>query len=149
MRHIWSAVCRYAIEDKTSGNFSLIEILSHVSFKGDIPPERPIIVPFSYQIVSLWSRRNDRDYCNYPVRMCVIAPGDVELHSDELTAKLSEHDTFRTVFGSDSFQFTENGIYEFELSYRRGEKWIVATRIPLKVKHEQPEPEQQESEPTE
>ena len=148
MRHIWSVLCRHAIEDKDSNNFSLIETISQVSFKGDIPPERPINLPISYHIVSLWRRRNDRDGCDYPVRMRIMAPGDVELDSDELTAELSEHGSCTTIFSSGSLHYTENGIYEFEISYRQDEKWIVATQVPLKVTHKQPEPEQQESEPT-
>lgn len=140
MRHIWSVACRYAIEDRDSNNFSLIETLSQVSFKGDIPSERPINLPITYHIVSQWRRRYDRDRCDYPVRMRVIAPGDVELDSDELTAKLSEHDTCTTIFSSSSFQYMDNGIYEFEISYRRGENWIAATRVPLKVTHEQSQP---------
>ncbi|MYD10483.1 MAG: hypothetical protein F4X02_10630 [Chloroflexi bacterium] len=149
MRHIWSVLCRYAIEDRDSNNFSLIETLSQVSFKGDIPPERPIGLPISFHIVSQWRRGNDQDRCDYPVQMRVIAPGDVELDSDELTAKLSAYDTCTTVFSSGSFRYTENGLYEFEISYRLGERWIAVTRIPLNVIHDPAEPEEQESEPTE
>ena len=148
MRHIWSVLCRHAIEDRESNNFSLIETIRQVWFKGDIPPERPINLPISYHMVSLWRRRNDRNSCDYPVRMRVIAPGGVEVDSDELTAKLSEHDSCTTIFSSGSFQFADAGIYEFEISYRQGEEWIVATQIPLKVIHELPESENQESEST-
>lgn len=137
MRHIWSVVCQQAIEDKNSNNFSLIETLSQLSFKGNIPPERPIHLPFSYCIVSMWRRKDDQDRCDYPVRLRVIAPGKVELISAELTAKLREHDSFKTNFRLEAFQYEENGIYEFEISYHQGEKWIVATNVPLKVTHEQ------------
>lgn len=147
MRHIWSVLCQRAIEDKNSKNFSLIETLSQVSFKGDIPPERPLHLPLSYSIVSLWRRKDDQDCCDYPVRLRVIAPGKIEFDCAQLTAKLSEYDNFKTNFRSEAFQYTENGIYEFEISFRQDEKWIVATQVPLKVTHERPEPEPQESEP--
>ncbi len=147
MRHIWSVVCRHAIEDKNSNNFSLIETFSQVSFKGEFPPERPISLPFNYHIVSLWRRMNDQENLDYPVRMRIIAPGNVELVSAELTVNLRENDNFKTDFRSDTFQYTDNGIYEYEISYRQGDNWIIATQIPLKVIHGHAESVSEESEP--
>ena len=149
MRHVWSVVCRYAVEDKSSNNFSLIDAVSQLAFKGEIPPDRPVNLPFSYHIVSMWRRKNDEDRCNFHVRMRIISPDNAELTSAELTVRLSEHDHWKTNFRSDSFQYTENGIYEFEISYLQDEKWIVASQVPLKVTHRQPEPESQDSEPIE
>ncbi len=149
MRHIWSVVCRYAIEDRHSNNFSLIETFSQVSFKGEIPPERPVNLPISYHIVSSWRRRSDQDDCDYPVRMRVIAPGDIQLDSDDLTARLSEHDNCKTFFRSDVFPYIENGIYEFEIAYKAESNWNIVARIPLQIVHEPPEPEQKESESAE
>lgn len=149
MRHIWSVLCQHAFEDKNSNNYSLIDALYQVSFKGDILTDRPINLHFRHHIVSLWCRKDDQDQCDYPVRVRVIAPGNVELRvSAELTVKLSEYDNFKTNFSSDTFPFTDTGIYEFEISYQQGGEWIVATQIPLKVTHRQPETEE-DSESTE
>ncbi len=48
-----------------------------------------------------------------------------------------------------SLPFTVNGIYEFEVAYKNNEDWEVVARIPLEVVHEQPEFEEENSEPTE
>jgi len=150
VRHIWSVLCRYAVEDKDSQNYSLIETLSHVSFKGDIPDERPVSLPFKHRIVTLWRHSLDPSGIEFPVRLRILTPAIVEIVSAEMTVNVKGHGTLKTNFNSDTFQYTSDGIYEYEISYLKGEKWIVATRIPLKVTHEQPEPEQdEESEPTE
>ena len=147
MRHIWSVVCQHVFQDKDSNNYSLIETLGSISFKGDLPLERPFALPFRYHIVSRWHRTDDRDNSVYTVRMRLISPANVELDSTEMTVSVREHVLITTNFGSDTFQYTDNGIYEFEISYRQDEKWIVATQVPLKVTHRPPESEQHESEP--
>ena len=149
MRHIWSVLCRYAIEDKDSQNYSLIETLSSVSFKGHIPEERPVSLPFKHRIVTLWRHNNDLSGKEYPVRLRVFTPANVEVVSAEMIVDLKGHGTLKTNFNSDTFQYTSDGIYEYEISYRHDENWIVAAQVPLNVTHEQPEPDQQESEPTE
>ncbi len=149
MRHIWSVLCRYAIEDKDSKNYSLIETLSSVSFKGHLPNERPVSLPLKHRIVTLWRHCNDPGGKEYPVRMRVFTPANVEVVLAEMTVNLKGHGTLKTNFNSDTFQYTSDGIYEYEISFRQDEKWIVATQIPLKVTHEQAEPEGQESEPVE
>ena len=145
MRHIWSVVCRYAVEDRDSRNFSLIETLSQVSFKGDIAVERPVSLPFSHRIITLWLQSNDQGNQEYTVRLRVITPGNVEVISAEMTVKPIPNGVLKTNFHSNTFPYTSDGIYEYEISYRQGENWIVATQVPLKVSHEHPAPE---SEPT-
>lgn len=149
MRHIWSVLCRYSFEDRDSRNFSLIETLSQVSFKGDIPEERPVSLPISHRIISQW--RQSKDQCNqeYTVRLRVLTPENVEVDSAEMIVKPVPDGNLNTNFHSDTFPYTTDGIYEYEISYRQGEKWIVATQVPLKVTHQLPESEQEESEPTE
>ncbi len=149
MRHIWSVICQYAVEDKSSNNFSLIETISQVSFKGDLPPDRPLHLPFRISLVSLWCRSNDQDKRDYSVRLRIIGPGDDELDAGEITTRLSEHYSFKTNFRFEGLRFTDNGIYEFEVAYRDGDDWHVATQVPLVVTHEQPQPAQTNGEPTE
>lgn len=149
MRHIWSVICQYAVEDKSSNNFSLIETISQVSFKGDLPPDRPFPLPFRFSIVSLLCRSSEQDQRDYPLRLRVIGPGADELASGEITARLSEHYSYRAMFSLEVLQYTENGIYEFEIAYRDGDDWHVATQVPLLVTHEQPQPAQTNGEPTE
>lgn len=148
MRHIWSVVCQHVFQDKDSNNYSLIGTLSTVSFKRDLPLERPFALPFSYRIVSRWHRADDRDYRKYTVRMRLISPSKDELDSTELIVNMREHVWITTTFGSESFPYTDNGIYEFEISYRQDEKWTIASHVPLQVTHSPPETERPESEPT-
>ena len=148
MRHIWSVICRFAFEDKESQNYSLVETLSRVSFKGDIPEERPVILPFSYRIVSLWHRGNALRNQEHTVRLRIIAPEYVEVASAVLKVELTQEEVVKTIFNSETFQYTSDGIYEFEISYLKDEKWVVATQVPLKVSHKQSQSVPPESEPT-
>lgn len=143
MRHVWTVVCQQSLEDKKSNNYSLIETLNRVSFKGDIPPERPVNLPFTYHVVSQWIRSNEYDNHLYPARLRILSPENDELVAAEITVNLKEHDNFRTRFGIDTFRYTENGIYEFEMSYLQGDDWIVATLVPLKVTHEESVPDEE------
>lgn len=149
MRHVWSVLCRYSVEDRDSRNFSLIDTLNQVSFKGDIPEDRPVTLPISHRIVSQW--RQSKEQCNqeYTVRLRVLTPENVEVVSAEMTVRPASDGNLNTNFHSDTFSYTSDGIYEYEISYSQGDKWIVATQVPLKVTHERLEPEQQEGEPTE
>jgi len=65
----------------------------------------------------------------------------------EFEVNLEDFAGMHTFGRLDELPFTVSGIYEFELAYRNSEDWVVVARLPLEVVHEQPEPEQQESEP--
>lgn len=147
MRHIWSVVCRYAVEDRDSRNLSLIETLSQVSFKGDISDERPVNLPFSHRVITLWRLSNGQDNQEIIVRLRVLTPAFVEVNSTEMTVKPIPDGVLKTIFHSDTFSYTSNGIYEYEISYRQGDSWIVATQVPLYVTHRLSEKKRQESEP--
>ena len=75
--------------------------------------------------------------------MPLISPSSDELDSTELPVSMKAHVWITTTFGSDSFPYTDNGIYEFEISYRQDEKRNVATNVRLKVTRENAESEQE------
>lgn len=146
MRHIWSVVCRYALEDRNSNNVSLIETMTQFSFRGDLPERRPVNVPFRLQIVSLWRRNMPEKDVMYSQKVRLLSPQGVELTAAEGTIDFQSYDTFRMITSLDTIPFTVNGIYEFELSHKPDNSWVPVACIPLEIIHEQPEPEQQESE---
>ena len=151
MKHIWSILCRNLLEDKTSGNASLIEVTERIGFRGELPDERPVVLPFPFpmHIVSNWWRDSDEDNEKYPCQVRFFSPDREELRANEYEVNLEDFPRMR-VFGQiGDLPFTVNGIYEFEVAYKKNENWEVVARIPLEIVHEQPEPEEQESEPTE
>ena len=151
MRHVWSVLCRSILEDKTSGNSSLIDITERISFKGDPPDERPITLPFPFplHIVSNWRRESEESKQKYPCRVRILSPSGEELRTMDFEVNLEEFAGLHTFGRVDDLPFTVSGIYEFELAYRNEKDWEVVARIPLEVVHEEPEDDQENSESTE
>lgn len=150
MRHIWSVLCRNLLEDKTSGNASLIEVTERIGFRGDLPDERPLTLPFPFpmHIVSNWWRDDEDDTGKHPCRVRFMSPDQEELTTNEYVVNLEDFGRLR-VFGQiGELPFTRNGEYAFEVSYLKNENWKIVARIPLEIVHEKAESEQQESEPT-
>ena len=150
MRHIWSVICRSLLEDKISGKSSLIDITERISFKGDPPDERPITLPFPVplHVVSSWRRESEECTNKYPCRLRIVSPSGEVLRTMDFEVNLEDFVGMHTFGRIDDLPFTVSGIYEFELAYCNDEDWVHVAQVPLEVIHEQPEPEQPESEPT-
>ncbi len=60
MIHIWTVFCRNVLEEKNSGNLSLVDLVDRTTFRADLPEERPFTVPFPipFYIVSSWLKPN-------------------------------------------------------------------------------------------
>ena len=78
-----------------------------------------------------------------------MSPDRTELREDRIEVNLEEVTSMRTFGQITDLPYTINGVYEFEVAYKATQRWKVVARIPLEIVHEQPEPEEQESEPTE
>ena len=151
MRHIWTVFCRNVLEDKNSGNLSLVDILERTTFSADLPEERPFTVPFPipFYIVSSWLKPNENDDSNYYTRIRFISPEGTELVNNEQILEFENSAKLRISGQVGSLPFTVNGIYEFEVAYKKHHNWEVVARIPLEIVHEQPEVKEEEnSEPT-
>lgn len=140
MRHIWSVFCRTLLEDKTSNNPSLIDVTERISFKADLFEDRPFILPLSSSLflISNWRRNEDGDCLKYPARTRFLSPDGTELLNFEYTVDLENSEKMRANGQIGSLSYTENGVYEFEISFKDGNDWKPVASIPLEIVHEGP-----------
>ena len=145
MKHIWSVFCRDVLEEKTTDVPSLINVTERIGFRGEFPEKRPFDLPFPFPVhlVSNWWREASDDSASYLVRVRFLAPDRTELISLDYDVEFDSNKNFRSIARIGGLPFTENGVYEFEISYKRDEEWFRVAAIPLEIIHEQPEPEQE------
>ena len=150
MKHIWTIFCRNVLEDKNSGNLSLVDIVERMTFSAELPEERPYIVPIPipFYIVSSWLKPDDSDNKSYYTRIRFMSPDEAELVNREQSLEFENSAKLRVSGQVGSLPYTRNGAYEFEVSFRSDGDWQVVAHIPLEIVHEQPQPEE-ESEPAE
>ena len=81
MKHIWTIFCRNVLEDKNSGNLSLVDIVERISFSADLPDERPFTLPFAipFFVVSKWWNQDNSDESIYEMRTRFLSPDGTEL----------------------------------------------------------------------
>lgn len=149
MKHVWTIVCLNKIDDKTTNNVSLIEVVDRLELEGSLPDVRPLNLPFPLplHVVSNWWRDNDEDRLQYRARMKLISPQGETLSTFETTVNLEDNPRFRVALEMETFPFTGSGVYTLDISYLGGIGWTSVASIPLEIIHKQPEPEKQESEP--
>lgn len=150
MRHVWSVLCRSLLEDKSSGNSSLIDVTERISFRGDPPDERPITLPFPFPLhfVSNWRRESEECKRKYPCQVRIVSPSGDVLRTMDFELNLEDFAGMHTFGRLDDLPFTVSGIYEFELAYRNDADWEVVARIPLEVVYDEPGLETEIGEPT-
>ncbi len=139
MRHIWSVLCRFALQNGGTGNFSLVETFGSIEIEADLPTERPLNLPFPCHVVSLWYRDEDDSKIEELVRVRLLSPQTEELMSVEVTVDLKQHEHYRTNVNTDFFSYTLDGTYEFEIAYKLDDEWVVASCIPVQVNCRQPD----------
>lgn len=150
MKHVWSVFCRHVVDDKRTGNPSLIDITDRIGFRGNLPDERPIKlpIPFSFFIVSKWWRDTKSDLKKYAARVKWLSPDGDELRSFDHQLVFGEHAKLHTFGEIRELHYSKNGTYQLEVEYQDNDEWITVAVMPLDVVHELPESDERESEPT-
>lgn len=150
MKHIWTVICRNVLEDKNTGNLSLVDILDRISFSADLPEEGPYTIPIHqpYYVVTSWLKPDRVSASDFFTRIRFLSPDGAVLVNHEEKLEFEHSSKLRVSGQVGSLPFIVNGMYEFEVAYLDNDEWEVVARIPVEIYHEQPEPEQQKGEPT-
>ena len=150
MRHIWTVFCRNVLEDKNTSNIGLVDIVERITFRAELPDERPFTLsfPLPFYIVTNWWKLEQNETSDYYSRIRFVSPEGIELVNEEQTLEFENTAKLRISGHVGSLPYTVNGIYEFEVAYKKNEDWKIVARTPLEIVHEQPEAEEQKSEPT-
>lgn len=140
MRHVWSVLCRRCEIDAKSSMPSLIEIPDRLAFRGDLPEDRPLNLPLpdSFYFVSTWASEGVHEIHQRQEAFVRILAPNGEALSDFLIPIRFNQASARTTGELNSLPYTENGVYEFEISFKDGNGWKPVASIPLEIIHEGP-----------
>lgn len=141
MKHLWSVICSKYIISEVSKNLSLIEIADVLTFKTDLPNERPLELPLPcpLYLVSSWTRESDAEAQVIGALVRVRSP------DGSIMQELPFHVDFRHTLGCrtygtvSSIPYTNNGTYEFEVCIEDGDDWIAVGSIPVQIFHLPPD----------
>ena len=140
MKHIWSLVSSGSKIDADTNNVSINDIYENLQFNlntsGPYDPDKPFLVPFNFEVTSLFYRDKKGTEETYTEYVVILDPkgnqlGDMGL---DFTFK-PEHNRMRNRIKSDKIAFTQSGTYVFQVfSSKKGskEREMVAS-IPLDI----------------
>lgn len=134
IEHVWTVVCSKAVIDRETNNVSLQNVLEQLHIKGE--PKSEGLVPMPFDVISLWSRSDDNEPYEGPMRMTFVSPSGKKLITTEGRINLLETERSRTVIHSQGIPIEEAGRFRFNIEHRlEGEnEWHKVASIPLIVK---------------
>ncbi len=150
MQHVWSMLCRNFIVEEHTRNISLIDIPNRLSFQGDLPERRPFEFPLpsEFYFLSRWISEEEDCEETYSAKVSIIDPTGSEIGSFVFDFSLEPPMGHVSTGRMSTLLYTVNGVYFFEVSLQANDSWKHIASIPLEIVHEQPESEQNDSEPT-
>ncbi|MCP3963576.1 MAG: hypothetical protein GY719_37545 [bacterium] len=149
--HIWSVLCYKGVEDKSTNQISLLEVIEKVVLQADFlesalrnAPEgaKRLLMPLQVQLVSWW-RRSDRDQVEEPTRarLAIIDVDGEEFSNNEMALPMDEHHRYRTIVKIPAMPIDRgSGTMWFTVSLQDGEEWAVVASLPLEVEISNPAP---------
>jgi hypothetical protein len=135
--HLWSVLCSRVVIDKETNQASLLGTMEGLTVVLAAPlPKgegRPLLVPYSMDLVSLWER-SERDKAETAtLRVRLTAPDGTVLGGDqEHRIDLSGGTRFRSVVRVESFLLADAGVFHFTVSLQK-KRWVRVARLPLEV----------------
>lgn len=136
IKHVWSVLCQQSIINRDSNNISLIEVIEQLSIEGrliDSKDEKPKLLPLSFNIVSMWIRKNLDEPADSKANIILFSPNDKELSRKEVHIDLSEYQRFRTISRINGLPFSGYGQYKFVIKVLKEEDWGTVARLPLSI----------------
>jgi hypothetical protein len=141
MKHIWTVLCKESVinqdDNVISLNGVLEEITSTLTPLAEIKEPKKIIILFNYEIVSYWTKEDDKEV-NASLKLTVIDPKGVNLN--ELVKDLvfpKESKRLRTRLKIQGLQATDNGRYLFKVSikFNENKNFVTVSEVPLDIKY--------------
>ena len=105
MIHIWTVICRNVLEDKNTGNLSLVDILERITFSADLPAERPYTMPIQrpLYIVSSWLNQEETSTADFYTRIRFVSPDGIELVNEKVKLEFENSPKLRVSGTSGQF----------------------------------------------
>lgn len=135
--HVWSVFCTRAVIDRETNNISLLEVIEQLTIHETPPAEgNEAVVPGSFELVTLWTRRRDDEPVRGRCRVRFFRPSGVfDAFTQEYPIDLNTSRRLRHRAKFAGLPLREPGRHYFEVSLwdEEGEDWRMEAVVPLQV----------------
>src|SRR6266704_1846858 len=120
IKHIWSLLCKES-KDDTNNNVTIIDQYDEVEFSLNTTDEnyqkgKPVVVPFKFEVVSLFYRDKAGDEVAMTETVAVLDPKGEKLGEFESPVSFKkEHSRMRNVMRLENIALTVSGTYLFQV----------------------------------
>lgn len=142
-KNAWCIVCLEKIEDREKGTVSLIHVVevariqTSAAAKADMDNKDVfVLLEPPAVMVSLWRRNNPkRPEGPYPTRVTITPPNgaNIVLDTGGTELDLTKTNRFRLSLKFSQFPVRGDGVYQFAIELKVGEKWISSQMCPIDV----------------
>ena len=144
IKHIWTVLCRSSVVDNETNNISLQDILERLQINVSLNDKNVnnipegIIVPFNFEIVTMWAREDfsNKKEIKVDAKIEILDPSGKKL-GEMLNnfVMLPEYRRMRNRGKSGNIKLTSSGKYVFRVSAKEEneDKFIEVAEIPLEV----------------
>ena len=149
MRHRFSVLCKTTIVEEQSRSLSIIGIVDRLVLDSSMVNEKAveqsvkkhqvIMIPISVALVVCAERTKleQPEQEKILLRSVISTPGGHSSQSQEIEIDLRQNSTVRNIFELDEFPFTVNGVYLFNVYYKKGsQEWELEDSLPVIVSSE-------------
>jgi hypothetical protein len=145
IEHVWSVLCGKASIDRETNNVSLFDIIEQIQIEAlqPLPAEGNVLIPFTCELVSLWSRADPDVAAQGFARVTFQEHGreaewgaQAPVIGNELPLDLlGDSKRLRTRIQIPGFPVRHGGYYFIAVEFRSADDptWHLVTRVPLEV----------------
>jgi hypothetical protein len=134
--HVWSVICAKSSIDRTANTVSLFDVVEQINVQ--IPPEnvaQPGLISFSFELVSLWTRRHADAPERATGRVIHIDADNSQSNAVEIAIDLTTHRRLRSTIQSSALRVIRPGIHQFGVEVQEGVEapWTTVASIPIEI----------------
>lgn len=148
VKSIWAILCQESSIDSATNNVSLFKVLEEITFglnkeeldklknNPKFDPTKPIVLPFSSQLIILWKNLSKNENFKFPVKITFKDPNEKilqEILNEFLFQEGKER--LRTVISINGIPLTKPGEYTYSIMTKQNKDDIFEeiTSIPIKI----------------
>jgi len=139
MIHIWSVLCKNSIVDQSTNNISLINALEKitVSIPKGLSKKKELRIPFSFDLVSLWSKKEGEKKRVNKLNIRIDLYGTRKKGRRKIFRKniigLKDKKRVRTIIQIGGIVVKTSGNYWLDIKQEKEGRFISVAKIPLEI----------------
>ncbi len=145
IKHIWSLAAESSVVDQQTNNVSIHKVLEQLNMNISLQdrealkknPENALLIPFPFQIISLWQSINPKKDPTAEVEIELFDSIGFSLQSTKFNLMFEKNKTrMRSIMSSPTIRITDGGVYVFRVRIKEeGESdFLEVAEIPLEVR---------------